>query len=690
MATISRIDGAFGFYDQEFSDPVQGALAGLVKTADKEWEGVSCKAVDIDPKWQTTKQIVQTTADFLLGFHPDDPIEIGLSKKGSVTLKLQEAPFLEGEISLNPSDVVVITGGGRGVTAKAAVALGQKVPCQMVLLGRSPAPEAEPAWLMDIKDPAAMKKAILDHQFSGKKISPKELEQSFRKYQTAREISHTLDRIKATGAKAHYFGQDVRDTAALADIFNKIREDMGPIKGLIHGAGVLEDRLIVEKTQEQFQSVYSTKVDALTSLLEVSRQDDLKYLVLFSSVAARLGNQGQVDYAMANEVLNKIARQQKSIRPNCKVVSINWGPWDGGMVNSTLKREFDRKGIALIPLKDGANAMVTEMSSDMEGPVEVVIGSTFEPAVEKRAVNTREIPVKLTQASNISKEAPLSMLIKREIDLQQYPILSDHVLGGKPVVPLALIAEWLGHSALHENPGLLFHGIDALRLLNGIKLDQKKKLIRLMAGKARRNDGFFEVDVEIRNGKVDGKDVIHSRATALLADQLPPAPKYKAFPIKQETNALDQQLSEIYDKVLFHGEGLKGIQSILSFSASGMTARLKAAPEPENWMTDPLRSQWILDPLVLDCAFQMALIWCNEQFGKRCLPSFAASYRQYQSAFPQNGVTAVWKAKKNNSAKIMGDFTFLDQNNRVIARLNGYEAVMDASLEKAFRQQNAA
>ena len=690
LATISRIDGAFGFYDRKFSDPLQGALAGLVKTAAKEWEGVCCKAVDIDPKWKTSEQIAQTTADFLLGALPDDPIEIGLSKKGGVTLKLQEAPFLEGEISLSTSDVVVITGGGRGVTAEAAIALGQKVPCQMILLGRSPAPEAEPAWLMDIKDPAAMKKAILQHQFSGKTVTPKELEQSFRKYQVTREIGHTLDRIKATGAKAHYFGQDVRDAAALATLFEKIRANMGPIKGLIHGAGVLQDRLIVEKRAEQFHRVYSTKVDALTALLEVSHQDDLKYLILFSSVAARFGNQGQVDYAMANEALNKIARQQKHIRSNCKVVSVNWGPWAGGMVNSTLKREFDRKGIALIPLKDGASAMVAEMSTDTKGPVEVVIGSTLEPAAEKTATSSSEIPVKLPKASKLSQEAPLSLLIKRKIDLQQYPILSDHVLGGKPVVPLALIAEWLGHSALHENPGLLFHGIDALRLLNGIKLDQKKKLIRLMAGKPRRKEAFFEVDVEIRNGQVDGNDVIHSRATALLVDQLPPAPKYKAFPIKQEANSFNQRIPELYDKVLFHGERLKGIQSILSFSAAGMTARLKTAPEPKNWMADPLRSQWIIDPLVLDCAFQMALIWCNEQFGKRCLPSFAASYRQYRQAFPQEGVTAVWEAEKNNFAKIIGNFTFLDQDNHVIARLNGYEAVMDALLEKAFKQQNAA
>jgi NAD(P)-dependent dehydrogenase (short-subunit alcohol dehydrogenase family)/acyl carrier protein len=695
LATISRIDGAFGFYGQKLCDPLQGALAGLVKTAAKEWEGVTCRAIDIEPDRQPSEQIVQTTADYLFGSLPLDCMEIGLSKKGNITLTLTKAPHYEKKISLTPNDVVVVTGGGRGVTAEAAIALSRKISCRMVLLGRSPAPEPEPRWLMNIEDPAAMKKALLTHEFAGKNVTPKDLEQKYRKLQANREINNTLTRITATGAKAIYFRRDIRDITTLTDLFKKIRREIGPIKGLIHGAGVLEDRLILEKTMEQFQRVFCTKVDGLTALLDVMRDDDLKYLVLFSSVSARFGNKGQVDYAMANEVLNKIAWQQKNIRPNCKVVSINWGPWDGGMVDSTLKREFERMQIPLIPLAEGAASMVTELSTDINGPVEVVIGSSFEPISgepisEKNVDHENKIPVELTGALNVSEEIPLSLLIKREIDLHQYPILSDHILGGKPVVPLALITEWIGHSALHENPGLVFHGIDTLRLLSGIKLDQKKKIIRLMAGKARRKGNYFEVDVEIRDGQVDGKDVIHSRATALLTDRLPSAPKYQSFKTTPEASSLNGMLPYIYEKVLFHGERLKGIRSILSFSSEGMTARLTSAPEPDHWMSDPLRSQWILDPLVLDCAFQMATIWCHEQLGKRSLPSFAASYRQYREVFPDKGVTAVFKVQKTNSAKVIGDFTFLDSKNNMIAQLNGYEAVMNASLAKAFGHQNAA
>ncbi|MEJ2659778.1 MAG: polyketide synthase dehydratase domain-containing protein [Desulfobacteraceae bacterium] len=103
-------------------------------------------------------------------------------------------------------------------------------------------------------------------------------------------------------------------------------------------------------------------------------------------------------------------------------------------------------------------------------------------------------------------------------------------------------------------------------------------------------------------------------------------------------------------------------------------------------MHHPLRSRWIADPLVLDSAFQMAIIWCHERLGRVSLPSFAVSYRQYCSRFPQDGVVAVMEVRKSNEYKIQGDIVFMDNNsNQVVASLKGYEAIMAPDLFKAFK-----
>ena len=155
-------------------------------------------------------------------------------------------------------------------------------------------------------------------------------------------------------------------------------------------------------------------------------------------------------------------------------------------------------------------------------------------------------------------------------------------------------------------------------------------------------------------------------------------------------NAYTKNMEEVYDKILFHGWQLHGIRKIISCSSRGMVALISAAPTPAEWITAPLRNQWIADPLVLDCAFQMATVWCFEEKGIVSLPSYGASYRQYRHRFPSDGVKAVLEIKEITNRKMQGDFTLLDSNDEIVARLNGYEAIMDASLLKAFKPQYRA
>ena len=676
FATISRMDGGFGFKGQGFENPFQGGLAGLAKTASAEWDGVCCHALDVDPAWEDHAEIAKAIVAELL---TPGPVEVGLEPGKRVIPELAPSPSPQGQVNLEPEDVVVITGGARGVTAATAHALASHARRPtLVLLGRSLAPSPEPEWLASVEGEAAIKKAILENEFSGNHTSPKQLEKAFKSHMANREISRNLEQLKSAGANVRYYSADVRDADEMQAVLTDVRSACGPVTGIIHGAGILEDRFIVDKTPDQFEKVFDTKVRGLEVLLEVTKDDPLKHMVFFSSVAARMGNKGQVDYAMANEVLNKIAQRESLARPDCKVTSINWGPWDGGMVSPALKREFERNGIELIPQDAGAMCMVHEMTGDKSDPVEVVIGAGLIP--EKADAEAPD--------SSDAEEKKLSLTFKREIDVERYPILESHVLGGKPVVPFALIAEWLGHGALHENPGLFLHGLDDLRLLSSIKLSEEKKLIRLLAGKARKNGAVFEVDVEVRDGIMNGKEVIHSRAKAILTDTFSEPPSFN-LSSEMRSDAYSRSIDDIYENILFHGFELRGIRNISSCSSRGMVADICSAPSPEKWVTDPLRSQWIGDPLVLDSAFQMAIIWCFEEMGMVSLPSYSASYRQYRKRFPTDGVTAILEVTEAAEHKMTGDFTFLDAENQVVARLTGYEAIMDASLIRAFKPERS-
>jgi NAD(P)-dependent dehydrogenase (short-subunit alcohol dehydrogenase family) len=675
FATITRLDGAFGFKGKGIANAVTGGLAALAKTASIEWESVCCRAIDIAPDWEDNKDIAKAVVAELVNPDTSGPVEIGLDKNLSpgsrFTLKLESSPYQPAQkiqLDLNNGDVVVVTGGARGITASTVQALAKHTDATLILLGRSPEPSSspEPKWLETLDEEAIIKKAILENELGTQNASPIMLEKAYKKHMANREISRNLEKLRQNGTSAFYFSADIRKPEQLNRILDDVRSAHGPIKGIIHGAGVLDDRLIKDKTINQFERVFDTKVKGLFTLLESTKNDNLRYLVLFSSIAARIGNKGQVDYAMANEVLNKIAWKESLLRPDCRVVSINWGPWDGGMVSPSLKREFKKNKIELIPKDAGSMCMLYEMMGDKNHPAEIVIGANIIPDEKK-----------------------LSLTFKREIDVKQYPVLESHVLDGRPVVPFALIAEWLGHGALHDNPGLFLHGLDDIRILNGIKLEHNKKLIRLMTGKPRKKGSIFEVDVEIRDGIKNGIEVIHTRAKAILTDNFsqPPILDISAY---MGSKAYFRSMDEVYDKILFHGVALRGIKEIISYSSKGMLARISSAPSPVKWMKEPLRSKWIGDPLVLDSAFQMAIIWCFEEMGVVSLPTYSASYRQYRNKFPSEGVTALFEVKEVTKRKLKGDFTFLDKNNVVVAQLTGYEAAMDESLFKAFKTKDAA
>ncbi len=309
------MDGCFALNGHTPRNPLTGGLAGLVKTAAHEWPEVSCKSLDLSHDVHdagNAAPIADQIADELL---LKGPTEVGISTEGRCETRLVRKA-LNGEVgkaSLTPNDVVIVTGGARGVTAAVSIAVARAHRCKLLLLGRSPLPTDEPSWLAGLTDQGQIKKACAAH---GGAATPRAIEEQYRLIVANREILSTLDQIKKAGASVMYRSLDVRDAAAVKAAIAEARTTLGPISGIIHGAGVLQDRLIEQKTAAQFDEVFTTKVGGFNALLDPLRNDALKVIVAFSSSTGRFGRKGQVAYAAANEVLNKLAQQESASTPH--------------------------------------------------------------------------------------------------------------------------------------------------------------------------------------------------------------------------------------------------------------------------------------------------------------------------------------------------------------------------------------
>jgi NAD(P)-dependent dehydrogenase (short-subunit alcohol dehydrogenase family)/acyl carrier protein len=344
-----------------------GGPAGLIKTVAAEWPEVRARVVDLDSS--------DDAADMLhRELHADDQhTEIGYIAGVRSSLEVIPAEIPIGDVDLDANSIVLVTGGARGITAKVAVALANKYGCKIELCGRSVSPGPEDPKLAGAQDARALRGVLA--KLGG---TPAIIEARVARVLADREIRATLE---ALGDRATYHAVDVR-TPELATLIDELYAKHGRIDAVIHGAGILEDKLIRHKTPESFERVFSTKLTGARTLVEKLR-DDVKLVVLFSSISGAFGNRGQVDYAAAGDALDKLAwTLQRKIAG--RVVSIDWGPWAGtGMVSPELEREYAKHQIRLIDPERGVEALMTELGG-ARGDAQVIWTASDPRALARR------------------------------------------------------------------------------------------------------------------------------------------------------------------------------------------------------------------------------------------------------------------------------------------------------------------
>ncbi|MEU6540878.1 SDR family NAD(P)-dependent oxidoreductase, partial [Streptomyces sp. NPDC047000] len=270
-------------------------------------------------------------------------------------------------LGLDRDSVVVLVGGARGITAKFAAALAAASRCRIELLGRTPAPTGpENADTAAARTPAELR-AVLAAR-SGGALKPAEVNRAAGLLLAQREIADTLAELTALGSEVRYRSVDFRDQDAALQAVKEIHAEHGRLDGVVYAAGVIEDRLIAEKTDESFQRVYGTKTGGAATLF--AALDELpagpSFAVLFGSVSAVLGNRGQADYAAANDALESLGADW-AVRTGHRALTVHWGPWaptggHTGMVSPELGREYARRGIRLIDPEEGTAALLRELA----------------------------------------------------------------------------------------------------------------------------------------------------------------------------------------------------------------------------------------------------------------------------------------------------------------------------------------
>jgi len=173
-----------------------------------------------------------------------------------------------------------------------------------------------------------------------------------------------LEKLRKLGARVDYRSVDVGQRAAMRDLVQKIVAQYGRLNGVIHAAGVLNDRLLANKGTEEFEQVFRPKVAGLVALDEATEDIALDWMVLCSSVAGIWGNVGQLDYAAANGFMDRYAQSRQGLVTRGlrrgRTVSVSWPLWaEGGMRMDGAAQAWTRSvsGLEALPTKEGLAAL---------------------------------------------------------------------------------------------------------------------------------------------------------------------------------------------------------------------------------------------------------------------------------------------------------------------------------------------
>ncbi|MEV6280245.1 SDR family NAD(P)-dependent oxidoreductase [Nocardia sp. NPDC051832] len=451
----------------------------------------------------------------------------------SAHLRVAECDAADPQVAeFGAGDLLVITGGGRGVTAACAVAVARRWRCGVLLLGRSESVGVE-------------------------------------------EISGTLAELGRIGVEARYLRVDVTDGAAVAGVLGPYR---GRITGIVHGAGVLADQLIVNKRARDVDRVLGAKLLGLYWVLAATDQERVRHILLFSSVAGFFGNKGQVDYAVANEALNGVAVALKRARPDSRVTAINWGAWNGGMVTPELAKMFETRGVPLIPVGVGARMCAEQFARERGHDTVCVIGpSTPLSGSRPKRLSGKDVTV-VRDLSAIARD----------------PILADHCVNGKPVLPASAALGAILDIVGQVRPGRPVARLTEFTVCKGVVFDRDQPAALSVA---ISGDQVRVLDEQGR-----------PRYQAVIGEQPAPEPCGTSMPPWDSGQPIDPYAAG----ELFHGPGLRGIRRQLTDTV--FVCALKDVNIP-GWSTSTY------SPVLADLLLQVPLVWAHRSLGIATLPS---------------------------------------------------------------------
>ncbi|MBV9823641.1 MAG: SDR family NAD(P)-dependent oxidoreductase, partial [Actinobacteria bacterium] len=523
--------------------------AGLAKTLCLEAPAVATTVVTLPLPADLAAERVAAAVPAIVA---DVAATAGFSEVGYDDGGARRVPVLKpvrlasgGQAPLGPEDVLLVTGGGKGITAECALSIARGTGAAIGLLGRS-APDADP------------------------------------------ELAANLERMSAAGVRHRYVRADVTSAQEVKAAVEEIRDTLGQVTGVLHGAGRNEPNSLLSLGQSAFEQTLAPKIGGLEAVLAAADPASLRLLVTFGSIIGRAGLRGEADYATANDWLTDLTYRVAEDYPNCRCLALEWSVWSGSGMGERLGvlESLMREGISPIRTEEGIE-ILNRVLADPDAPTALVVMGRAE-GLPTITLEQQELPL-LRFLDRTQVHYPgIELVADADLSASGDLYLPDHLLDGDLLFPAVLGMEAMTQAAAaltgDDRPPVLAD-VEFLRpIVVPVEGQTTIRVATLVT-----DDG--DVQAVIRSSDT-GFQADHFRATLRYSESLPetagPAQGNELLPLDPG--------GELYGPVLFQGARFQRLVGYEQLAATSCTARISTRPTAD-WFAGFLAQDLVLaDP----------------------------------------------------------------------------------------------
>jgi NADP-dependent 3-hydroxy acid dehydrogenase YdfG len=694
FVTGTRLGGRFGYDESGAQDVLGGAVSGFTKSLAREREDATVKVVD-----HAAATDADTIAAHLVDELLADPgvIEVGYADGLRTSVGLQERPTEPDDSRrLGPDQVFVITGAAgsivSAITADLATGAGGGT---FHLLDLTPEPDRDDADLGRFLDDPEGLKADLAQRLKdrGEKVTPVMVNRALAAIERSRAALDTILAVEAAGGTAHWHQVDLTDGAAVGAAMAAAAEPGGRVDVLLHAGGLEISHTLPDKSPSEYDLVFDVKADGLFHCLAGLGEAKLGSLVVFSSIAGRMGNVGQTDYSAANDLLCKMVAALPSLRPGTRGIALDWTAWGGiGMApRGSIPKMMELAGIDMLPPEIGIPIVRTELEAAGSGGESVVAGSLGVLLEERHGTGGAD-PARLL--AGVEQPGPmlgevlavtLTDGVVTEVELEPtQPFLDDQRIDGIPVLPGVMSVEGFAEVARLLAPD---HRVVAVE---DVAFDAPFKLYRDEPRRARISarltpgpDGSLVAACTLvgRRTLANGTEQVteHARGLVLLAPDVAEAPT--AEPPTGEVDVTVE--AEAIYRIYFHGPTYQVLASAWvddGAAVGALASDLPANHQPEDAPTATA-------PRLLELCFQVAGV---HELGTSQRMALPARIERLELFGPLGDDAPCWAVALPTTEG--ADVEVVDADGRVRLRLTGYGTTVlpDGPVEQLLAPLRAA